>query len=169
MFAGTVVYRAQHGQTARLPAVLSLITVGVGAVGSHRANPVWVATVVAVTVTFAIAYAMKNRPVPAALTWLGQISYSLYLLHAIVLLLIPRVFPDLGAARPAARLAAGFAYLVVVTGLARLSYRMVELPGRGLGRRLTARLTPRPPAGVPIATQRAAPGTGRGENERESV
>ena len=106
---------------------------------------------------------------PAILTWLGQISYSLYLLHAIVLFLIPRAVPDLGTRTPLVRAATGLAYLIVVLGLAWASYRMVELPGQALGRRLVARLSHRPATGPHLATQRAAPGTGRGENARESV
>jgi peptidoglycan/LPS O-acetylase OafA/YrhL len=173
MFAGTVIYRAHSGQLGRFAAGLSLTVVALSVIGAHWANlgpsghRVWTANVAAVTITFLLAYAMKNRPVPAALTWLGQISYSLYLLHAVVLSLLPRIIPDLPSHRPAVRVAAGLAYLTVVLALAWLSYRLVEVPGQALGRRLAARLAPRP--ALIVATQRAAPGTGRGENERESV
>jgi peptidoglycan/LPS O-acetylase OafA/YrhL len=176
MFAGTVVYRAQHGQLGRLPAALSLTTVALSVIGAHwthLGNPtthrVWLANVAAVTLTFTIAYALRDRAVPAALTWLGQISYSLYLLHAIVLLLLTRVLPDLPAHSPLTRLSAGLAYLTVALGLAWLAHRMVEIPGQALGRHLTARLPTHPHKSVPIATQRAATGTGQGENHRESV
>jgi peptidoglycan/LPS O-acetylase OafA/YrhL len=173
MFAGTVIYRAHSGQLGRFAAGLSLTVVALSVIGAHWKNlgptghRVWTANVLAVTITFLLAYAMKNRPVPAALTWLGQISYSLYLLHAIVLFLVPRIIPDLPSHPPVVRAVAGLAYLTVVIGLSWLSYRMVELPGQALGRRLTARLAPPPP--LILATQRAVPGTGRGENERESV
>lgn len=173
MFAGTVIYRAHSGQLGRFAAGLSLTVVALSVIGAHWLNlgpsghRVWTANVAAVTITFLLAYAMKNRPVPAVLTWLGRISYSLYLLHAVVLFQLPRIIPDLPAQRPVVRLVAGLTYLAVVLGLAWLSYRMVEVPGQALARRLTARLVPRPP--LLVATQRAAPGTGRGENERESV
>ncbi|GIE95105.1 hypothetical protein Ari01nite_25700 [Paractinoplanes rishiriensis] len=176
MFAGTVVYRAQHGQIGRRSAAISLSVVGLGVVGAHwthlgsgAAVRVWLANTAAVAITFAVAYACKSRTVPAALTWLGQISYSLYLLHVIVLFLLPRVVPDLGTRPGAVRVLVGFAYLVVVIVVAWLAYRMVELPGQALGRRLTARLEPRPPRTPVFATQRASPGTGRGQNERQSV
>jgi peptidoglycan/LPS O-acetylase OafA/YrhL len=107
--------------------------------------------------------------VPGVFTWLGQISYSLYLLHAIVLFLIPRAVPDIGTQTPAIRAAAALAYLIAVLGLAGASYRIVELPGQALGRRLITGRAPRPAPGPHLATQRAAPGTGRGENARESV
>jgi peptidoglycan/LPS O-acetylase OafA/YrhL len=169
MFAGTVVYRAHSGQLSRFAAALSLTVVALSVIGAHWINlgpsghRVWTANVAAVAITFLLAYALKNRSVPTPLTWLGQISYSLYLLHAVVLFLIPRVIPDLPSHRPLVRLAVGAAYLAVVITLAWLSYRFVEMPGQALGRRLTARP-------IPIfATQRAAPRTGRGEFERESV
>jgi peptidoglycan/LPS O-acetylase OafA/YrhL len=176
MFAGTVVYRTQHGQIGRLPATLSLTAVALSVAGAHwthLANPtthrVWVANVAAVTVTFLFAYAMRNRPVPTALTWLGKISYSLYLLHAIVLFVVPRVVPDSASHDPVVRVAIGAVYLVVVLLLAWLSYRMVELPGQALGRRLTAAPGPPAPSAPPITTQRVVARTGQGENERESV
>jgi peptidoglycan/LPS O-acetylase OafA/YrhL len=156
MFAGTVAYRAHSGQLGRLPAAISLTVVALSVTGAHwtylNNHRVWPATVGAVTATFLIAYAMKNRPVPAALTWLGRISYSLYLTHALVLVLIARIVPDLASHAPGVRLAAGLAYLAAALGLAWLSYRMVELPGQALGRRLTARLAPArpsPPPSVP--------------------
>jgi peptidoglycan/LPS O-acetylase OafA/YrhL len=173
MFAGTVVYRAHSGQLGRLAAGLSLTVVALSVIGAHAQNlgptgrRVWTADIAAVTITFLLAYAMKNRPVPAALTWLGRISYSLYLVHAVVLFVVIRIIPDLPAHSPAVRTTAGLTYLAVVLGLAWLSYRLVEMPGQALGRRLTARPAPRPPR--PPTTQRAVAGTGRGENERESV
>jgi peptidoglycan/LPS O-acetylase OafA/YrhL len=133
--------------------------------GSTAALRLWLATVGAVAVTFAIAYAMRNRAVPGIFTWLGRISYSLYLLHVVVLYLVPSVIPDLGTWALPSRAAAGLAYLAVALGVAWLAYRIVELPGQRLGRKLTARLDP-PPV---LTTQRAAPGAGRGENARQSV
>jgi peptidoglycan/LPS O-acetylase OafA/YrhL len=169
MFAGTVAYRAHSGQLSRFAAVLSLSVVALSIVGAHWAylgpagHRVWPANVAAVAVTFLLAYALRNRTVPTPLTWLGQISYSLYLLHAIVLGLIPRLITDLPSHSALLRAVVGLVYLAVVLTLAWLSYRMVEIPGQALGRRLTVR-----PAPI-FATQRAASGTGRGEIERESV
>jgi peptidoglycan/LPS O-acetylase OafA/YrhL len=176
MFAGTVVYRWQHGQIGRAAALLSLTTVAAGVVGAHwthlgttAALRVWLANTGAVAVTFGLAYAIRNRHVPGVLIGLGRISYSLYLLHAVVLFLIPRVLPHLGTQPVAIRAGAGLAYLVVVLGLVSLAYQMVELPGQRLGRRLTAGREPRPDPVAPLTTQRVLPRTGRGENERQSV
>ena len=168
MFAGTVVYRWQHGQIGRPAAITALATVALCAVVAHAVHlgrPAWAINVAAVAATFLIAYALRKREVPAVLIGLGQISYSLYLLHAVVLFLVPRVVPQLATQPAVVRLAVGAAYLAVAIGLARLSYRMVELPGQALGRRLVAR----PALPARLATQRAASRTGRGENVGRSV
>jgi peptidoglycan/LPS O-acetylase OafA/YrhL len=169
MFAGTVVYRAQHRQIPRFVAIASLSVVTLSVIGAHWTNGVapltWLVDVAAVAMTFLLAYALRKRNVPRLFTWLGQISYSLYLLHAVVLLFLPRVFPNLEIHPFPVRLAAALAYLVVALGVAWLSYRIVELPGQRLGRRLTRR----PAIATRLTTQRAAPRTGRGENARQSV
>jgi peptidoglycan/LPS O-acetylase OafA/YrhL len=169
MFAGTVVYRAHSGQLSRRAAAVSLVTVVAAVVaapwrnlGGNAGHRVWPFTAVAVTLTFAAAYALRNRPVPAALSWLGRISYSLYLVHAVVLFALLRLVPTVATAPIGVRLATGAAYLLVAVTLAWLSYRMVELPGQALGRRLTARLCPRPAPEPVSTTQRAVAGTGGG-------
>ena len=169
MFAGTVVYRAQHGQIRRSVAIWSLSVVTLCVIGVHWTNGVaprtWAINVAAVVATFLLAYALRGRDVPGFLTWLGQISYSLYLLHAVILLFLPRIIPNLETQPFPVRLAAGLGYLAVALGVAWLSYRIVEQPGQDLGRRLTAR----PVLSTRLATQRAAAGTSRGENARQSV
>ena len=168
MFAGTVVYRLQHGQTGRPAALAALAVVALGVIGAQPA-PVWIGNVAAVTATFLIAYAARARTVPKALTWLGQISYSLYVLHAVLLFLIPHVVPELGTQPVPVRLAVALGYLAAALTLAWISYRIVELPGQRLGRHLTRKIDTTPARRPIPATQRAAPRTGRGENARESV
>jgi peptidoglycan/LPS O-acetylase OafA/YrhL len=155
MFAGTVVYRCQHGQMTRTVAVSSLSVVGAALVLAHPGHLLWLATTVAVAGTFALAYGLRHRPAPRLLAFLGRVSYSLYLLHVVVLTLLVRLVPDL-AHRPAGlRLAAGMAFLALALAVAWTSYTLIEVPAQRLGRRL--------------ATVRAAPRTARGENRPASV
>jgi peptidoglycan/LPS O-acetylase OafA/YrhL len=166
MFAGTVVYRAQHGQLGRWPAALALLIVAACLVGAHAAygnGPVWLVTVAAVAATFAVAFVSRRRRVPRVFAWLGTISYSLYLLHVVVLGQVTRQLPHL-ADRPAlVRCAVSAVFLVLALASATVSYRCVELPAQALGRRILAART------RPVATERGVPHTARGENGNGSV
>jgi peptidoglycan/LPS O-acetylase OafA/YrhL len=155
MFAGTVVYRAQHGQLDRRAAATAL-AVTAGAVAWAAVAPL---TAAAVVVTFAVAFALRARGVPRVLVWLGSISYSLYLLHVIVLMTGARIVPNLDDRPIAIRLAVGALFLAAALGVAWLSYHAVELPAQYLGRRIDKIL----------GTQRALTRTGRGENGTRSV
>jgi peptidoglycan/LPS O-acetylase OafA/YrhL len=155
MFAGTVVYRCQHGQIGRKTAAATLSVVAACLVLAHPAHLLWLANVAAVTVTFAGAFAARHRPVPRVLTFLGRISYSLYLLHVVVLMLLARLVPDLAGRPVGVRLAVGVAFLALALGVAWTSYVLIEVPGQRLGRRL--------------ATVRAVTRTGRGEIRNASV
>jgi peptidoglycan/LPS O-acetylase OafA/YrhL len=160
MFAGTVLYRARHDRLGALPAGLSLGVVAACLIAANPGHAVWAATVAAVAATFALAYALRDRPIPRGLSFLGRISYSLYLVHVVVLSLLGRLLPDL-AHRPAgARIAAGAASLALAVAVAWVFQRWVEVPGRRLGGRLAQRFA---------ATERAAAPTGRGENVSASV
>ncbi|MFF5083903.1 acyltransferase family protein [Actinoplanes sp. NPDC000266] len=161
MFAGTVVYRWQHGQIGRFAGLTALTMVTLGLLGSQRTY----ATTAALIATVLFAYAMRNRTMPLVLPWLGQISYSLYLLHVVLLFLMLRLVPELGTQPVPVRLLAGITYLTSAIGLAWLSYRMVELPAQALARKISGGGSGRPIT----ATERALPGTGRGENQRQSV
>jgi len=166
MFAGTVVYRTQHRQLGRWAAGLSLLVVVDCLVGAHAAygnGPVWVATVGAVGLTFAGAFALRRRSVPRVLTWLGTISYSLYLLHVPVLGQLTRLVPHVADRPVGERIGFGLVFLVISGAVAALSQRWIELPAQDFGRRILRRRRAR------ITTQRAVPGTGRGENAPRSV
>jgi peptidoglycan/LPS O-acetylase OafA/YrhL len=62
--------------------------------------------------------------------WVGRISYSLYLVHVVVLFAIWRL--------TGSPLVAAIAFIPISLALAHLSYRYVELPSIALGRRLTS-------------------------------
>ncbi|MGK5685342.1 acyltransferase family protein [Actinoplanes sp. URMC 104] len=165
MFAGTVTYRWQHGQIGRGAALTSLAVVAGSAIGTQWTRPAWILTVLTAAATYLFAYFLRTRPMPRALTWLGRISYSLYLQHVIVLFLLPHVVPDPGTQPLPVRMVTALAYLAIALALAEASYRIVEQPAQRLLHKINTAGAPRPIT----ATQRAAPGTGRGENTRESV
>src|SRR6185437_8903447 len=73
---------------------------------------------------------LRNRPLPRILPFLGRISYSAYLMHALVLLAVPALpWPVLTAA----------VWIAVTVLVSTVTHRLVELPavrlGRALGRR----------------------------------
>lgn len=182
MFAGTVIYRMHHGQTGRLAGGIALAIVLVCASGStwlHTGNLAtlrqWTIGSVAVAVTFAGAFALRHRSVPAVIAWLGAASYSIYVLHMVVFYFVMHF---LGRHNPTVmdRVAIGTTYAVVTLGAAWLCYSYIEKPGQRLGRwaqrTLDTRLGPDrarrlpPPPGT---TQSAQPGTGRVEMSAASV
>jgi peptidoglycan/LPS O-acetylase OafA/YrhL len=148
---------------AYLATIAVTVTIGTWHGGLIAANPghaVWAATVAAVAATFAPAYALRDRPIPRGRSFLGRVSYSLYLVHVVVLALLGRLLPDL-ADRPAGtRIAAGAASLALAVAVAWVFQRWIEAPGQRLGGRLARRFA---------ATERAAAPTGRGENVSASV
>jgi peptidoglycan/LPS O-acetylase OafA/YrhL len=180
MFAGTVIYRAQHGQTGRwtAAATLTVVTAAVATGnwihnGSTDQRDIWIATTAAVVVTFAAAYALRHRAMPAVLTWLGAISYSVYLLHPILLSCLYRIVPRAHERPLPVNLAVVALYFAATLLAAWVAYRLVEMPGQRLGHRtqrlLDHRLGPDTLAPGAITTQRVAAGTGHARNPRRSV
>jgi len=109
------------------------------------------------TCTWGSAYAVffallaaRDRPMPAIGRWLGRISYSIYLLHPLVLIVTHGYLPA-WLFWPA--------FLLGTLALAEISHRIVETPGIALGRALEKRWLPaarqRPLAAAP-AGRRAA-------------
>ncbi|WP_433790314.1 acyltransferase family protein [Actinoplanes sp. CA-252034] len=122
MFAGTVIYRAQHRESSSRVAipVLALVAVGV----AMRTSP---SVAVAVGATFAIAFLLRERWVPGGLVRLGAISYSLYLLHLPVLAVIRWGTPD--------PMISAVAFLIGAPAVAWAGHRWVERPAQALARR----------------------------------
>ncbi len=185
MFAGTVVYRAQHGQLARVPALLScgfVLVAGV-LVGwlYNRGEALdrtwssgwkaWSIAYLAAWVLFGIGFLLRGRRFPKVLTWLGAVSFSVYLLH---IPLLRTIEPLLGVPpQPSStlgRIVWTAIFLGVVVAVSHVMYRLVEMPMQRLGRRVqkaAERRWPRPvppapaPPAAPAEPDAALSGTSR--------
>lgn len=83
---------------------------------------------------FGAFYLMRSARFPQWLLRLGQISYSIYLLQGVLLLLTPIVGVTAGAALT----------LIGSPALAWFTYHRIEAPAMRVGRRLTGKIEPRP-------------------------
>ncbi len=128
MFAGTAVYRAERGtirwRTA-VTAVLTVLACGVLA----KDDPGWAPALLLAAGFFAAGFALRRRSFPRWLAHLGVISFSLYLLHPLLL----RISPNLPL------------FFLALVPLCYLTHRLIEAPAQRLGRRL-ARSSVREPA-----------------------
>jgi peptidoglycan/LPS O-acetylase OafA/YrhL len=160
MFAGTVFFRWYSG-AVRLRTLLGTVlvalaagsvllvtTLGVhapaGDLGPRTLGPMLTAWLGAYAV-FAVALTLRGRRFPAALRRLGAISFSVYLVHALVLAAVPAL---------ASSVATAIVWVAVVLAVSECTYRYVEQPAIRLGRRLGSRRT-----GAPV-TPAAVPGEG---------
>ncbi|GAB2869389.1 acyltransferase [Actinoallomurus bryophytorum] len=162
MFTGTALYRAEHGQISRRAAALSSALVLTGAIVAgvwHAAigmSPAqadafqvyWVGSVLLAALTFAGGWALRGRRIPSWLTALGTISFSLYLLHPVLLMLNDQL---LGTPDHDDGVRLGI-FVLVLIGVSGLTYRYVEVPFQRLGRRLNHRpaALAAPPVPVPL-------------------
>ncbi|GAA3567985.1 acyltransferase [Nonomuraea rosea] len=126
MFAGTAVHRAQQGTIswrAAGTAAAAVLVCGLPA----KDDSGWAPALVLAFGVFALAYGLRHRSFPRWLTRLGVISFSLYLLHPILLHVVPNL--------PL--------YLLALIPLSLLTYHLIEAPAQRLGKRLTTPMTPR--------------------------
>jgi peptidoglycan/LPS O-acetylase OafA/YrhL len=157
MFTGTMLYRAEHGQISRGRAVIAaggVVAAAIVAGAWHipSASPQhqralqqreWVLSVALAGLTFAIGMALRNRPVPSILAWLGLVSYSVYLLHPLLIDVYGSI-PFAQANHPAAlQVAMASVFLAVLLACCALTYYLIEAPMQRLGRRVAARLDAR--------------------------
>ena len=144
MFVGTVMYRMTTGEVS--PKVAWGVFVGaMGAIALlfrayhigyaepiTGATPQWWTE----TVTFLGAYVffgamlmLRRHEFPRPLVYLGTISYSVYLMHGVVLILMPHI---------GSGLTTFLLWNVVTIAGASLTYRFIEKPAIALGRRVVA-------------------------------
>ena len=156
-FIGTLFYRHSLGKVrgSALIQVLAVMVIAVplanyyrmfiyprpGFVNEGTFRSVCLAWVLGYTI-FIVFYLMRDREFPSVLLWLGRTSYSVYLLHTLVIALLPE------------RLSAWSGMLLlfgITLALSELTYRWVERPAFGLQHRIMPHralpvLLSRPPA-----------------------
>ncbi|MFJ2575835.1 acyltransferase [Kitasatospora aureofaciens] len=171
MFAGTVLYRLEHGQIERVPAIpccafvaVSGVTVGYLYNRGPALGKTWTESWMSFSFAYAAAWAvfvigmlLRKRRFPRWLSWLGSISYSVYLLHNPLIhgmdWLLEGHAPIVGWKDRGIQFVAFSAALLVVS---YLSYRLVEIPFQNLGRKVMKAVNRRFPA--PVAPQPAIVG-----------
>ncbi|MFE7638772.1 acyltransferase family protein [Kitasatospora sp. NPDC057518] len=164
MFAGTVLYRLEHGLLDRLPALLCCAFVVVAGVTVgylynrdtalwHTWTPSWQSfslAYLAAWALFAAAMLLRRRRFPRWLSGLGTISFSVYLLHGPLMYFVGwrlQGYPPIVG--PTGQAALTLGYLGALVVLSYLSYRLVEIPFQRLGRRVVRALDRRFPAPAP--------------------
>ncbi len=186
MFLGTTLYRYDTGElggrTAAFTfgfAVVAVVVVEycyqVGAPEPVTgAIPRWwteAGTFVSAYLLFGALFLLRRFSYPKVLVYLGTISYSVYLMHALVLML-PR--PDLS--RPVVFLG----MLALTLGMSVVTYHFIEKPAQLLGRRVIGRYRARtgkqgPPAepgeearrgNAPVEEPAPTPSTDEGSGSR---
>ncbi len=150
MFVGTVVHRALHEQIPTRTAVIVYLAAMALIVLAFLTNLTpyrdpatgaqinWHAeslTFLAAYATFAAALAARNLRFPRPVTYVGRISYSLYLVHPLVLFSIPW----------AGTRSVTYARWVIGSFLAAAcTYHLIERPFQKLGKRLSRKVAVHP-------------------------
>ncbi|MFB7662457.1 acyltransferase family protein [Kitasatospora sp. NPDC056138] len=170
MFAGTAVHRIERGQLDRLQGLLCcgfVLVSGVLAGVLYDHGDAFCRTwtsgwegfslpYAAAWATFGLGMLLRDRRFPRVPTWLGAISYSVYVVHIPVLHAVDRLIPqDAFPHHGPGRFVPALIFLAAVLLLSDLTHRLVELLGQRLGRRLLKTLdtrsapgpTPRPRSG----------------------
>ncbi|MEV4888190.1 acyltransferase [Nonomuraea sp. NPDC055795] len=138
MFAGTALYRVEAGQLGHRHLVWVAL-IPLAGLWPARAETGLQVAIVAAWLTFAAGLAVRHRTMPSWLTWLGLVSYSIYLLHPLLLESVEFFLPDPPAIPVAVRLTLPVAVCAVLLGLCALTWRWVEKPAQRLGKRLVDR------------------------------
>ncbi|MGW1669375.1 hypothetical protein [Streptomyces sp. NPDC002324] len=164
MFLGTAVYRADTGQSGWAWAGCAATLVVACAVGSayadgdggHFTRRAWIASCLPAVVTFGIGLALRRRRIPRLLTFLGMISYSVHLVHPLLLAVSDGTIGRRRHDDPVLEVA----FHAVLLPVCVLTYYCVEAPAQRRGRWLTRRNVRERPASeaAPERVERAASG-----------
>jgi peptidoglycan/LPS O-acetylase OafA/YrhL len=161
MFTGTVVHRAEHGQISRRTGALTTGAVLAGslAVGvwnarevtqAWQAQLVWSSSVLLAAATFAAAWMLRRHRFPRWATGLGTASFSIYLLHPLLLMLSNQFF----GTDPEGPLSL-ILFIAVLLAVSWATQRWIEAPAQRCGRRLASPPAAPRPSQILIARESA--------------
>ncbi len=146
MSVGTCLYRLDRGELRPLAAygalaglLLYLVRFFVATRGQYFSGALLLGFL-----AFLIARQLRNVEIPRLFLWLGRISYSLYLVHPVVMAGIGAVGP-----RPVTLLI----WVAVSLVMAALSYRFIEAPAERFGRYLTSSKPVESPSAQALAVE----------------
>ncbi|MCL6734941.1 acyltransferase [Streptomyces neyagawaensis] len=160
MFLGTAVYRADTGQSrwayvGCAAAVVVACAIGSAYVdgdGGHFTRRAWILSFLLAVATFGVGLLLRRRRIPRLLAGLGTISYSVYLVHPLLL----AVSDSTIGRRRHDDLVLEVVFYVVLLPLCVLTYRCVEAPAQRWGRNLARRDAPdRPVSGASSKAEQA--------------
>jgi peptidoglycan/LPS O-acetylase OafA/YrhL len=154
MFTGTMLYRAERGDypwrraiptavavfvLAALSALWSAPSWNIVSAVAHQASyRQWLTSLLAAGLTFAAGLACRHKKVPAGFAWLGLVSFSVYLLHPLLVEIYKRI-PLTEHPHPLPeQLLLAAAFLAVLLACCWLSHRFVELVMQRQGRRVAS-------------------------------
>ena len=155
MFTGTMLYRAEQGKYPWRKAIpIAVVVLGMAIAagewhhigGYGKPTAIWerdyFMSLFLAGLTFAAGLALRHARWPRALTWLGLISYSVYLLHPALI----EVYRHLGWTAHHSfwvQVLIDALFVAILLAVCSVTYRLVERPMQELGRRLARRLDAR--------------------------
>jgi peptidoglycan/LPS O-acetylase OafA/YrhL len=155
MFTGTMLYRAEQGQypwRKAIPIAVAVLAMAIAAGEWHHIGGygqpsfIWerdyFMSLFLAGLTFAAGLALRHVRWPRMLTWLGLISYSVYLLHP-PLIEVCRHFSWTSHHSLWIQVLLDALFLAALIAVCSATYLLVERPMQGVGRRLARRLDAR--------------------------
>jgi peptidoglycan/LPS O-acetylase OafA/YrhL len=150
MFTGTLLYRAENGQVPWRHARLAVIVVfglvlvaglwHISPGGNPLSTRVGFNSLEFAGLTFAVAMLCRNRKVPRFLAWLGLVSYSIYLIHPMLIEAYTAVPVTRNENFVPMELGLVAAFVLALLICCGMTQRFIEAPMQRLGRRIARRL-----------------------------
>ncbi len=150
MFTGTMLYRAENGQIpwrhARLAVTVAFGLVLTAALWhiSPGGNPVSIRvgfnSLEFAGLTFAVAMLCRNRKIPRWMAWLGLVSYSVYLIHPMLIEVYRSVPLTSNENFVPMELGLVAAFVLALLICCAITHRFIEAPMQRAGRRIARRL-----------------------------